>query len=330
VGDALAGRVTGFDRRYILVLSRNPSPGPMSNKKGLPYELGVVDRFWTERRHFALLHDLTACLRIGDVTEFRSDGWRIIHEVKTDLRNARSAQTARMTAATRALNEGGQLPGSEESLVDLQIDLRTHVETLAAAIELARERGLQSMKVPGGRVLVAANVVTMATSDLYDDPMHWISAQEQERARVLRRAGIADHSHHLTMRTAEWAAQSPIAVPFGVYPMDAGDCADVICDFAIVETVMSPTELLQRARLRGYETELTLRPEHGSLVGAQPMFRLVKGDRALTVRAPLTHQLLAELIDLDTFLLAIDDLLEMSNPPPSPVITYRNEANVWR
>lgn len=85
VGDGLAWRTFGYDRRRILALSRNDSPGMMYGKEGLPYELGRVEALWRDKEHFALLHDLTNCLRIADVSEFTGDGV-LLHEVKKNSR----------------------------------------------------------------------------------------------------------------------------------------------------------------------------------------------------------------------------------------------------
>jgi hypothetical protein len=79
VGDALAWRVSGFDRGYIVTLGQNASPGPIVNKEGLDYEVETVEAIREATGHFALLHDITGCLRIGDITEFKTDGGRHLH-----------------------------------------------------------------------------------------------------------------------------------------------------------------------------------------------------------------------------------------------------------
>ena len=100
VGDALAWRVFGFQRKYILALSRNDPPGSMARKAGLATEQATVEQAWQDGQ-FALMHDLTNCLRIGDITVFTDDGPRII-EVKTDPRRRNAAQERRIEAAELA------------------------------------------------------------------------------------------------------------------------------------------------------------------------------------------------------------------------------------
>ena len=329
VGDALAWRVTNFDRRFVLVLSRNAPPGPMAPKDGLPYELGAVEELWNERKHFALLHDLTSCVRIGDLTEFTRDGQRRLVEVKARAQTS-PRQTARMQAAIDAINDGAPLPGCDQRLVAVDIDLATHLAQLGDALAIASKEGAVAMKVPGGRALVAANLLTMASSERFENNAHWLPYIERKRQTALHRAGIANASHHMTMQTVDSSARSPVAVPYGVYPIEPADCADLICDFATVEIIMAPDALFQRAVQLGLQPELLLPETHGNLDGDQSMFRLRRGDRAVVVHAAVAGQFLAELINIDTFLRAVAQLLEIDSVPGAPIVTFRNEQRVWR
>jgi len=82
VGDGLAWRVSGYDRRYIIALSSNESPGPIVGKAGLPAELGAAVEM-RNRGSLGLLHDITNCLRIGDVTEFTPGEPKLLYEIKS-------------------------------------------------------------------------------------------------------------------------------------------------------------------------------------------------------------------------------------------------------
>jgi hypothetical protein len=97
----------------VLALSQNASPGMMYGKERLPFELGTVEHMWRDRGHFALLHDLTNCLRIGDLTEFTGDNARWIHEIRKK-RPANKEQVARAQAAVNAIMAGADLPGGIE------------------------------------------------------------------------------------------------------------------------------------------------------------------------------------------------------------------------
>ena len=110
VGDALAWRVFGFERQYITALARNQSPGVMAGKLGLAAERARVEKAWKEDGQFALMHDLTNCLRIGDITVFGDEAPEQI-EVKTNAKRRNSVQNRRIKAARRALGVLARCPG---------------------------------------------------------------------------------------------------------------------------------------------------------------------------------------------------------------------------
>ena len=80
----MAGVRFGFQRGTIIALCQNASPGMMAGKEGLAAERARVDQAYREGGEFAILHDLTNCLRIGDVAVFGNDGTSETLEIKTD------------------------------------------------------------------------------------------------------------------------------------------------------------------------------------------------------------------------------------------------------
>jgi len=60
--------------------------------------------------------------------------------------------------AEEAIRSGGPLPGDlPDRMVPLDIPYKTHLNLLSTAFDFARDRGVQGMKVPGGRALVASD-----------------------------------------------------------------------------------------------------------------------------------------------------------------------------
>ncbi len=110
VGDGLAWRVSGYDRRYVIALSSNAATGTMAGNSGLPRELGAAAAM-RATGSFGLLHDLTNCLRIGDISEFRPDGSKLLYEIKSSPNAKTGPQRRRMEAAVEAVMTGGELPG---------------------------------------------------------------------------------------------------------------------------------------------------------------------------------------------------------------------------
>ena len=109
VGDALAWKRLGFDRRFILAYSRNAEPGPlMARPEGVAAEIKEVGRLWRDHRQLALMHDLTNCLRTGDLTVFGTTGPHV-EEVKASGRKPRPQQIRRLNNALDFLTGRGPL-----------------------------------------------------------------------------------------------------------------------------------------------------------------------------------------------------------------------------
>ncbi len=159
VGDALTWRVFGFERRHILALCRDQASGVMAGKAGLDAGRARVEEAYRDDGLFAVMYDLTNCLRIGDLTVFGEDGPETI-EIKTDPRRRRPSQNRRLKAARRALNGAGPLPGDDraERLYDLDLPFKTHPDLLATGTERAAREGIFAARVPGNRALLVSDL----------------------------------------------------------------------------------------------------------------------------------------------------------------------------
>lgn len=329
VGDGLAWRVFGYDRRMILALSRNSSPGPMYDKDGLPYELGRVEDLWNQKGHFALLHDLTNCLRIADITEFVPDGGPLLHEVKATRREDKE-QLRRMQRAVAAINSGGPLPGprQETRLVELTEPYVTNLRQLDDLIQLAKRHGTRGMKLTQGRAIVATSLVG-AAARWNDNPEWGMHAIDSARLRAIERAGIARATHHICGVSADTASRSPIMVPWSIYPFDPQDCAHLICDLVIFEVVLSVDSLAESLQSEGLTVEVFLPQSHGDLIGDTNILRIHLRDRSLTLHPDGLSLLLYELVEPKTWAAGMREVLELSEPPGEPALTFASEADCW-
>jgi hypothetical protein len=329
IGDGLAWRCFGYDRRLILTLCRNASAGPMYGKKGLPYELGRIKELWEKDHHFALHHDLTNCLRIADLTEFTDDGGALLREIKAKPHTEKQ-QRDRAQAAVDAITQGAPLPGGRPGarLVQLAEPYRTNLKQLDDLIQLAKRYGCRGMKLSQGRALMASSLPAFMQRWGHD-PEEGVGVLESTRQRAIKRAGIDTVMHHLKGYSGDTASRSPIMAPWSIYPFSPVDCASLICDLVIFETTVSAQALvdsLERAGLRG---ELMLANAHTQLNGETDVVRAHWRDRSLTWHAYGLNLLLYELAEPDTLARGIREVLIMDNPPTEPVMTYANEAATW-
>jgi hypothetical protein len=328
VGDALAWRLFGFDRRYIIALSQNQPVGPMSGKEGLDYELGLVVELWREKRHFALLHDLTACLRIGDLTEFYSDGSHImIHEVKANPRRRDPAQTRRAMAAVATIQHGAPLQGWEgdAALVRSAYHLKTLLPAARNVLEEAANKGLAARRLPGPRVLTVLD----GTSRRLPESASAVADLDALRRRALEEAG--NHgAHRLRAHTGDTASRVPAMAPLGVFPYKPTVCARLICDYMVMEWFLNDVAFRDALEAAGLRVRIMLPRADGEVDHSEAVLQASLEHKAVTLHGGAVHQVLLEALDLETYAAAIREMLESETGMPSAVLVFSEERRLWR
>jgi hypothetical protein len=342
VGDALAWRVFGFERKYILALCRNAPAGVMAGKVGLGAERERVERAWKEDGQFAILHDLTNCLRIGDMTVFGHDGPETI-EIKTDAQRRSPAQRRRIIAAQQALRDAAPLPGDDhkERLYDLDLPFRTHLDLLALGTERAARGGIFAAKVAGNRVLVV--------SDLYGcGAQGWTDAECNERqarqySAALRRARIGPRREwNICATSMDSVSRDPLRVPFAAYPLHPVACARLIGDVAVFVVETCGPDLADALCAAGIDAEWVHPPGSGDLVAGEVVMEMyskttvpLRGSevmelsRTLQMRRSELDRYLIELIEQGTWIEGMRHMLANRRMSGRPWPCYRDEWHVW-
>ena len=329
VGDGFAWRCFGYNRQVIQTLSRNDSAGPLYGKIGLPYELRTIQHLWESDGHFALHHDLTNCLRIADLTEFADEAGALLREIKRTPHTAK-AQMSRAQVAIDALMHGGDLPGGRPGarLVRLDEPYATNLKELGELLDQAKEHGCQGMALPQGRALIASSLPASVRT-WGNDHQAQGQALATTRRETIEQAGIAGALHHIKGISGDTAARQPILAPWSIYPFRSADCAALICDLLIFETITSDQALVDSFERAGLRGEVLLTTSNDQLAGAMGVVRGHLGQRALTWHAYGLGVLLFELAEPDTLTCGSAELLRMANPPAEPTIAYRGEAEIW-
>jgi hypothetical protein len=344
VGDALAWRVFGFDRRHIIARCRNQSPGLMGRNVGLQTELEYVERVWRDDAKFALLHDLTNCLRIGDLTVFADDGPKTL-EIKASAKAKTGKQNRRINEAELAILNLGPLPGDNggERLYDLEMSFKTHLSLLTTGMGSATSNGIFAAKVPGGRALVVADIYGFArqgwTGDEFADRI------QRKRETVIRRAGLGPELGYIVAaRSVDSVANDPTRVPFAVYPLDPMACARLIGDLAFFDVFTDGLVLEDLLNEAGISAEWVRTPKMADLVPGEVLMRIKSLKRVPlrgTVAADLSRTLevcrseldkyLIELIEKDTWIEGVR-YLAAGKPlmPRHPWPYYKDEWLTWQ
>jgi hypothetical protein len=329
VGDGLAWTCFGYDRRPILAMSRNDSPGPMYGKKGLPYELGAIHSLWKSEGRFALHHDLTNCLRIADLTEFTAGGNRQLREIKATPHTERK-QMERAQAVVDAIMHGGVLPGSDgdSRFIELQEPYVTNLKALNDLLQLSKRNGNHGMKLPQGRAVVASSLPTVVAR-WKDDPEAGADFFETTKQQAWKRAGIVEVLHHIKGYSGDSAARSPSMAPWTVYPFSPLDCAGLICDMLVFETTVSADALVESLERAGVKGEILLPMADTTIAGGMPVVKAHWGGRTVTWHAQGLNQLLYELAEPDALARGIAEVLHMGSAPDYPVLVYADERSSW-
>jgi hypothetical protein len=330
IGDALAWRVFNYDRQVIVALSRNASVTPMVGEQGLAAERQFLTRTWEEERSFVLMHDLTTCLRIGDATEFKSVGKKYeayLHEIKTDPNRRRSSQLQRKRLAEEAIRDHGPLPGDPDArLVALNIVYKTHLDVLRSAFETAATKGVVARKVPGGRVLLAANHFKgyeLWSEEEYLERTAEVHYDECQRARLLE----ADNLIHV--RSDDTVGRSPTVPPWAMYPLDPVTCASLIADLAFFSVTISSKALVDALCNVGLIAEWLQPIGIAELPADEDLIRIHNRVRVSGLRLPEVRRVALELVELSIWAKGVKELFDKANEGQRAWHYFAREGKVW-
>jgi hypothetical protein len=310
IGDALAWMVTGGDRRAITALSQNDGPGRIFGKgqRGLAAELRAVNAFWGQG-HFALLHDVTNCLRIDDITVCNrlhrldvpdnhvcpKDEFGLT-EVKANRHAKKSPeQRQRHEAALAAINQAADI----QTVNGLRKQFRwtggyeNHDQALARVLEAAMLDGVAGEVIEDGWVISAVRFVDWPKGTSAIDI---IGSWEARRARLLGQAGMTGAPAH-RLQTGDAAGRMLRCVPYALFPMAPKTTAFLTSDWLIFDSTLSIPYLESKLRAAGMEVERQ-DPDGLSLLAS------VEGHAIQIHRASVEHAL-AELVQIDVLARAL-------------------------
>lgn len=329
VGDGLAWRASQFDRRYIIALSSNNSPGPMAGKSGLRHELESLSGL-RSRGSFGLLHDLTNCLRIGDITEFRLDGSKWLYEIKSNPKAKTGPQRKRMEAAVEAVVNGGELPGRPGNrIVVPSVQCRTHIRTFVSGIDASIQKGIAGTAIAGARSLTAFSLRTLARQEAANLTPKTPSDFKLERQHALDQAGITGVLHYVQVASVTRNHDFvPSVIPFALFPLPPIQAALLICDYLVFHVTFAPERLVREFKRFGITADIPLAMVNDSLASGDTVVRLTRGVRTMSLHPGALYELLIECLDLSTWTAAISEVFDDPNAPPHPVLAF-STTRVW-
>jgi len=304
VGDAFAWLVLGMERAAVVALSQNRPSGRIYGKAGYAAEVEAVEAYWETMGHFALLHDLTNCLRIHDLTVVNhlhragapdhtcGEAAYDIVEVKTGRgRGPSPRQQQRIADALQAINEGGPLIGPDGHFQQFRpkIAFSSHQQALAGLLEAAMsgETGTAAIVVEDGWVASALRLPGHKVgTDIGDLVREWNRA----RAGALADAGLKESSEVFRLQTGDAAGRALFRIPFGLFPIPPRTASFLSCDWLIYDSLLSPTPLEDALRHSGVTVART----------AGPALVITHGDHSIEVTRRSIEPALHEMITVGT------------------------------
>jgi len=327
VGDAMAWRLLGYNRRAILAMSRNDAAGPMYGKAGLGHELGAVVEAWKDDQEFALLHDLTNCLRIGDLTYFTSEGPKVAEVKARQQSGSRARAQLRRAQEAVAVANGNGLLGGTVRVLDSPLPLVTSLDKVAAVLGAAVEQGIV-VKAIGDRQAVHAFTVNAARSDMSTTEIETTIQRLTDDAFWV--AGLrASRQHHLEGHRLDLLDKGPHNAPYTIFPFAAEISAALTTDRMSYRHTVAYDRIADRFEYHGMNVTCLL-PTDTTDLGADlaRVFDPVSGNQA-RLHVGMLDRLLYEFINVDLLVDAVIEQIRSEATVGENVLTvFANEADV--
>lgn len=276
VGDGLLWRAVGFNRIYVHAVSDAPGAGNafLSGPEGLAAELETVESLWRTKGALAVLHDLTNCGRIGDLTIVAPGETSKVAEVKASgsldpKQMRRMKDMVRFLRGAPKLVDGGYsirvVSPNEPSPQESERWELNDWEHYARALVGAGTNGLGWSTAHDYLGVVAVNVLhpmweeirTKASSDeelknLRDEA--WKPAYQKLNETIVS----GEHEMVVFWDSSEKYEEDLLGAPFSIYPLPPEFCAALECDYLKMMVHLNINNFYKR--LSGDDFDVTATP----------------------------------------------------------------------
>jgi hypothetical protein len=302
----------------------------MYGKDGLSAELGLVEDLWRDKGHLGLLHDLTNCLRIADVSEFVGKANAVLYEVKKKNPRMGKAQMRRLEDAVHAVMNNGPLPGigANARLVALDHPYATDLDKLHDALRLAHKHGSRGMRLGEGRALVA-NAPPEAALRWCDNVEQGLRSLASIKQRAIKRANMDKAFYHITGMSADLSSRSPVMAPWPIYPLPPDECAALTCDYVNFETIISVDVIANSLVSAGFQVEIPLNKTYGDWVRNEAVLWATSGGTTVTIHPRAVRALIYELLRPDVWAAGLRESLTKMPVTGEPLMVFADEAKQW-
>jgi hypothetical protein len=330
IGDGLAWKCLGHDRAAITILGRGERVAWLSDGAGWEAEASALEH-QHRAGHFALLNDLTTCLRHGDITVIEPER-RAIYEVKAGgLAPDDSAQMTRLREAVDFVNTGvTEIDGEEGGFIRCTQRYRTHLAQVPSLLRRAQEQGSASATVSPCQFVVVhdmrffrseTDLPKLASADAARDATGWPKSDViLDSSTTIRRMRDRHHS---------FATLAPISI----YPFPADQVCDLLHGWLNVSTLVNVSLLARSLARHGIAAEAIAPP-----ASEEAFLRVLKRTGPGTgvegtVAAHQREMMMLELMTPVTLRAGIDALVDHvaagTSDPQRQMVFWADEASTW-
>ena len=338
IGDGLAWRALGYDRRGITVMGRGTRVGRFAEERGFAAEVGLIEEAFNEHGVFALHNDLTTCLRYGDVTVIKPRSeppYREveIYEVKAGKLDPNSAQMQRLEKATRLLNQGQVAleGGSVLNAIPVDVPYRTGLAHLRDLIPKARKQGIAAAQIN------SCHWIRVFYYPYWHGRLDELEASDRAERERLQWPGENEKAFqwlYAAQRMQTRRYNSPSVAPVSIFPFPIEDVADLMMGHVDAMVCLSGAGVEERFAERGLQANVFGPPvssekflEASWLVSETEM-------QGVTIPADIREQMLVELTTPECLakLVKAHRQVTASIPPEANeqhVVVASEEAAIW-
>lgn len=331
LGDALVWRVLGYRRAVITALGDAPPVRRLASGAGLESEIEEIVWLWEEKGTFAVHTDITNCIRHGDVLSV--EHWEPLEICLTEVKASKdvddaSPQMQRLARVTHLANTGFHPEAAEGGPLWIDnsgIAYRTHHEVLADLVALARTNSYVWREIEDGLVIEVYDEANPAglSRDHFDgrrqEMRAALSSWDEDDLLRYSASGRRLRDRHYTF---------PSLAPLALFPLGAGDTADLVVGRLDFVTTLNAALLEERLSRTG----LTAAVARGKNA-YETFLRAERAGYRITVPAVVREQLMIELMTIETLTETLDWFLSDSASRqagrPAVALAYTGEAGIW-
>jgi len=346
VGDGLAWKAFSYERHLITALGANRSNPNLFGKEGFGCELTVLKDTWENEGHFAILHDITNCLSVGDLTTCSQmhapwvkgakhtcnpERW-VVAEVKEEHGQCKTVnrggkQLDRMAMVVDAVVNGAPLVGEDgvqRKFFRSAEQFKTHLRQVAAVLEEAAITGHSTRRIQRHWVLSARAPAQALKSGLSQKDLN------AEADSALGQAGFTAGRPRFVISSADILRLTPGCAPFSIYPFSPEICAALICDYVAFLSVLEITALTEAMLAVGFKQVEEITPIDLTQ-GGRPVVRGLARGKVMSIDNSGLQQMMLELVDLKRQGEAmIEYCSRPSTVPAVGMLTLKNERATWK